>query len=320
MGQPRRERRPAQDLADPGRPRGPVRLRPRALGRHHPPLVRLLAAGHRQRRSWTSRWRTSSSSRTSPGHNPTFVDRADFPDPNARRTHAWLRSNGSLSTTQEQAAATATWLDNRDQYVDQYTRPEPKAIENPTAANPNRLAYLSPTLTKGVRVSGRSSVTLRISADQADAALGAVLVDYSSEPFETIDYRNSDGMVTADDQPEDCFGENSFFDNGCYFPLRRIYRTTTNEVVEPRRDRHVQPRLAADQDAADPGQKVWVQVPLWTNDYTFLAGHRIGVVLVGSFRDYGTERKTGPVPTYEINVHESRLTLPVVGGRDALGF
>jgi X-Pro dipeptidyl-peptidase len=254
------------------------------------------------------------------GHNPTFVDRADFPDPNARRTHAWLRSNGSLSTTQEQAAATASWLDNRDQYVDQYTRPEPKAIENPTAANPNRLAYLSPALSRGVRVSGRSSVTLRISADQADAALGAVLVDYSSEPFETIDYRQSDGMVTANDLPEDCFGESSFFDDGCYFPLRRIYRTTTNEVVG---------RGAIDMSNRDslrektpltPGQKVWVQVPLWTNDYTFLAGHRIGVVLVGSFRDYGSERKTGPVPTYEINVHESRLTLPVVGGRDALGF
>jgi X-Pro dipeptidyl-peptidase len=254
------------------------------------------------------------------GHNPTFADRADFPDPNAQRTHAWLRSNGSLSTAQEQAPATATWIDNRDQYVDQYTRPEPKAIENPTVANPNRLAYLSPTLTRGVRVSGRSSVTLRISADQADAALGAVLVDYSNEPFETIDYRNSDGMVTADDLDEDCFGEDSFFDDGCYFPLRRIYRTTTNEVVG---------RGAIDMSNRDslytktpltPGQKVWVQVPLWTNDYTFLAGHRIGVVLVGSFRDYPSERKTGPVPTYEINVHESRLTLPVVGGRDALGF
>jgi X-Pro dipeptidyl-peptidase len=160
----------------------------------------------------------------------------------------------------------------------------------------------------------------RAPGDQAEAALGAVLVDYSSEPFETIDYRNSDGMVTADHQPEECFGVNSFFDNGCYSPLRRIYRTTTSEVVS---------RGAIDMQNRDslrtkrpltPGQKVWVQVPLWTNDYTFLAGHRIGDVLVGSFRDYPSERKTGPVPTYEIDVRESRLTLPVVGGRDALGF
>jgi X-Pro dipeptidyl-peptidase len=146
-----------------------------------------------------------------------------------------------------------------------------------------------------------------------------VLVDYSEEPFETIDYRNNDGMDDLT-QDEDCFGEESFFDDGCYRPLQRLYRTTVNEVVS---------RGAIDMSNRDslrtktpltPGQKVWVQVPLWTNDYTFLAGHRIGVVLVGSFRDYGSERKTGPVPTYEINVHESRLTLPVVGGRDALGF
>jgi X-Pro dipeptidyl-peptidase len=62
-----------------------------------------------------------------------------------------------------------------------------------------------------------------------------------------------------------------------------------------------------------------VQIPVWGHDYTFLAGHRIGIVLVGTNRNY-TERKTTPVPSYEINVHESKLTLPVVGGRDQLGF
>ena len=93
--------------------------------------------------------------------------------------------------------------------------------------NPNRLVALSPTLTKGVRISGRSSVTLRLSADQADAALGAVLVDYGDAPFDAIDYRSSDGAVTLEDQPEDCFGESSLFDNGCYFPMARRYRTTT---------------------------------------------------------------------------------------------
>ena len=43
-------------------------------------------------------------------------------------------------------------------------------------------------------------------------------------------------------------------------------------------------------------------------------------MLVGTFRDYCTQAKTGPVPTYEVNIEQSRLTLPVVGGRDGLGF
>jgi X-Pro dipeptidyl-peptidase len=200
--------------------------------------------------------------------------------------------------------------------------PEEKpAIAEPTATtNPNRLVALSPALPRGVRISGRSSVTLRLSADQADAALGAVLVDYGNAPFDAIDYRNSDGAFTLEDEPEDCFGESSFFDDGCYFRMGRRYRTTEYEVVS---------RGALDLQNRDslrtktpltPGQDVWAQVPLWTNDYTFLAGHRIGVVLVGTFRDYNTQAKTGPVPTYEVNVEQSRLTLPVVGGAAALGF
>jgi X-Pro dipeptidyl-peptidase len=247
------------------------------------------------------------------------------------RTQLWLRSPsvangpGALSPDKQQTAATATWIDRREQYVERTPGNAPPtekpAIADPTLAdNPNRLVALSPPLTKGVRISGRSSVTLRLSADQADAAIGAVLADYGDEPFDAIDYRNADGAFTIEDQPEDCFGESSMFDNGCYFRVGRRYRTTPHEVVS---------RGALDLQNRDslrtktpltPGQDVWVQVPLWTNDYTFLAGHRIGVVLVGTFRDYSTQAKTGPVPTYEVNIEQSRLTLPVIGGRDGLGF
>jgi X-Pro dipeptidyl-peptidase len=162
-------------------------------------------------------------------------------------------------------------------------------------------------------------VWLRISADQADTALGAVLMDYADEPFETIDYSNSEGMNLVQDAERECFGESSFMDSACYLPLRREYTMKTAERVG---------RAAIDAANRDslwtksplvPGQKVWVQVPVWGNDYTFLAGHRIGVVLIGTNRNY-TERKTGPVPTFELDVDQSRITLPVVGGRDQLGF
>jgi X-Pro dipeptidyl-peptidase len=174
-------------------------------------------------------------------------------------------------------------------------------------------------------MSGRSAVWLRIASDQADGALGAVLVDYASEPFETINYRSSDGVTTPPDSPEDCFGENSFFDDGCYKRIQRTYRTTTNNVVtrgaidaqnrDSLRTKTLLPVTPA--GAAEPTY-VWVQVPLWTHDYTFAAGHRIGVVVVGTFRDYGTVAKTGTAPNYTLNVSESKLTLPVVGGAEAL--
>ena len=43
------ERRAAQDVADPDRPRGSVRLPPHGVGRHAPPLVRPLAPGRPER-------------------------------------------------------------------------------------------------------------------------------------------------------------------------------------------------------------------------------------------------------------------------------
>jgi X-Pro dipeptidyl-peptidase len=258
------------------------------------------------------------------GHTPTYREYATFPDAGARPTDVWFRTPEDeddpleLSTTRQQTPATATWIDERDQF-------ENTAIADPEdedgTPNPNRLVFLSPELQRGVRISGRSTITVRISADQAHTALGAVLVDYSDEPFETINYEDDEGLETIEDAERECFGESSFFDNGCYLPLRRLYRTVTSERVG---------RAAIDPANRDslwtkspltPGQKVWVQIPVWGNDYTFLAGHRIGVVLVGTNRSY-TERKPAalPEPTFELNVDESKITLPVVGGRDQLGF
>ena len=254
------------------------------------------------------------------GRTPTFREYATWPDAGARPTDVWFRTPtdaedpGVLSTTRQEGVTTDSWVDLRNQN-------ETTAIANPDdTTNPNRLVFLSPELQRGVRISGRSSVWLRVSADQADAALGATLVDYGDEPWEAINYQNSDGMATLENAERECFGEASFFDNGCYLPLERLYRSVTSERVA---------RGAIDAGNRDslwrktpltPGQKVWVQVPLWGNDYTFLAGHRIGVVVVGSYPSYSTQAKTGPVPTFELNVSESRITLPVVGGRDQLGF
>lgn len=249
-----------------------------------------------------------------------YREQPTFPDNGARPTDVWLRSPaqptqpGALSTDRQQAAATATWVDNRDQR-------ETAAIANPDeTTNPNRLVYLSPRLPRGVRISGRSTVTVRIAADEADAALGAMLVDYSDQPFERIDYRNRDGVRTVEDVERQCFGEASLVDNGCYLPVERTYTTTTSELVgrgaidAGNRDSLWQ------KTALTPGQEAWVQIPLWGNDYTFLAGHRIGVVLVGTYRDYPSRPKATPAPTFTLNVSASRLSLPVVGGRDALGF
>lgn len=253
------------------------------------------------------------------GHTPTYKEFGTWPDAGARTTDVWFRSApeadepGGLSTAQQQAAGTATWVDRRDQT-------QSESIADPdSTANPNRLVFLSPPLAAGVRISGRSTVTVRLSADQADAAVGAMLVDYSDAPFERIEYDEDDGI--RDTTTRTCWGETSVLDWGpCYLEVERRYTTTTSEVVgRGALDGQNRDSLRAKTPLA-PGQKYWFQIPLWASDYTFLAGHRIGVVLVGTYRSYPTLPKAGPAPTLELNVNESKVSLPVVGGRDALGF
>ena len=177
------------------------------VGRDDPPLVRLLAPGHRQRVMDEPLARIEQQPNLV-GQTPAFKTLRGLPG-SGRGADAALAALASAAGGPGAAVARQA-ADGRDREVDRPARAVHRAHARQRAAdreagdrradradNPNRLVALSPPLTKGVRISGRSSVTLRLSADQADAALGAVLVDYGDAPFEAIDYRNADGVFTS---------------------------------------------------------------------------------------------------------------------------
>ena len=59
--------------------------------------------------------------------------------------------------------------------------------------------------------------------------------------------------------------------------------------------------------------------PLIGNDYVFPAGHRIGVVVVSTYRDYGafSTFAAPDTPTVIVDTHLSKIDLPIVGGAPA---
>ena len=61
------------------------------------------------------------------------------------------------------------------------------------------------------------------------------------------------------------------------------------------------------------GQRYPFSFPLLPYDYTFQAGHQIGVVIVGSYRDYGTTAST-TAANITFSLKDSRISLPIVGG------
>jgi X-Pro dipeptidyl-peptidase len=237
-----------------------------------------------------------------------------------RQATVWLAQEstypGELRTTQQtEDVFTASWSDDRAQT-------QAAAIADPEVAQDHRVVFLSPPRTEPVRISGQSVLTARVTTDVAGGALGAMLVDYADgqPPFTTIDYTVRDGMDWLDS--ETCFGLAGALDSGCLPDVtRRLLDGVTAEVVT---------RGAIDLGNRDslwektptvPGTPTWAKVPLWTKDYTFPAGHRIGLVLVGSYPDHESVPPTRDgIAEYTLDAAATNLSLPVVGGREALGF
>jgi X-Pro dipeptidyl-peptidase len=65
-----------------------------------------------------------------------------------------------------------------------------------------------------------------------------------------------------------------------------------------------------------PDQRYPFSFPMLPYEYTFAPGHQIAVVIVGSYRDYGsTASNTGAAIT--LSLQNSRVVLPIVGGGPA---
>jgi X-Pro dipeptidyl-peptidase len=109
----------------------------------------------------------------------TYHDEADWPAPGTsiatlRLAAADAHAPGTLGTVAVTGGPKQSFVD-RGRELDT----DDVLITGPDAANPNRLIYRSPALTRDVRMSGTPWVDLRMSIDNRNAAnLTAVLVDY----------------------------------------------------------------------------------------------------------------------------------------------
>jgi len=246
------------------------------------------------------------------GAPPRYEHEAEWPHPDARVATLWTTDDG-LGTTPDADAAPATWTDDAAQTQDQ-------AIGADDSNPGHSLAFLTEPLARDVRLSGTSVLTARVKVDAnvVSAGLGAMLVDYGPDPFPVIAYGDGHGAdwtlhevcMPADD--------GSRYDSPCFGVRERRFRLTDREVVSRgavdignRNALEVKTPLAA-------GTDTWVTVPLWTKDHVFPAGHRIGLVIVGSYKDFESVPPDNGALGYTLETKDTRLTLPLVGGAGAL--
>ena len=239
---------------------------------------------------------------TAPG---VLTDEASWPVPGTRPTQLFLKPGASLGL------APVAGDDQTTTFQDSASQRETAMLATPNTVTANRRVFLTPPLTAPVRVSGTPVVQLDASADKTSTHLGAILVDFGPA-FPRVNRATGDGVQTM--TTSECWGQASAADNGCYKDVSERIDTTTTawRVSKGVLDAgHRTSRLATTPIVA--GQRYPFSFPLLPNDYTFPAGHQIGVVIVGSYRDYGTTAST-TAANITFSLKDSRISLPIVGG------
>jgi X-Pro dipeptidyl-peptidase len=236
----------------------------------------------------------------------------DWPVRGSRPVDLWLRpgttASGTLSVLPNRPSAPAL------SFQDDPLQRETTMVGDELVIQPNRLAYVSKPLTRPLHVSGTPAVRLRASVDDVDTNFGVILVDYGRA--ERVQ-RAGDGVSTGTE--ENCWGETAvwggFDENACYREVFKRVAVTDREVVT----KGIVDGLNIDDYSRPtplvPGRQYEVGFPLLPEDYVFPAGHRVGVVIVGSYRDYGSQADQNRA-TITISPR-SVITLPVVGGHVA---
>jgi X-Pro dipeptidyl-peptidase len=189
---------------------------------------------------------------------------------------------------------------------------ETTAISNPTTVTANRRVFLSGPLEAPVHVSGTPVVRVRASVNATDTNFGGLLVDYG--PATQVS-RSGDGARTL--VTEDCWGETSATDEACYLQVEKRLTTVTQWRVSKGILDALNRNSYAVAEPLVPNVEDSFTFPLLPQDYVFPAGHRIGLVLLGSYSGYGSQPDQNRA-TISLNVTETLVDLPVVGGKAAL--
>ncbi|NHC13765.1 Xaa-Pro dipeptidyl-peptidase [Motilibacter deserti] len=244
---------------------------------------------------------------------------ADWPAPGATDTRLWFRSSvpgaegdgaaGGFGYVQEKGA------EHSLTFRDAISMSRNSVQSNLTTASPNKLVFMSDTLSSDVHISGTPSVQMTASVDATDTNFGAVLIDLGADT--RINWTSGDGVlpVTAT-TPEDCWGESSPLDDACYKQVTKRLVTADREVVTEGVVDALNLTSRRTATALEPGRDYVVDFPLLPEDYVFKAGHRIAVVIVGSYSGYSSQADRNQA-NITVSVKRSRITLPIVGGQQA---
>ncbi|WP_051740714.1 Xaa-Pro dipeptidyl-peptidase [Streptomyces xylophagus] len=172
-----------------------------------------------------------------------------------------------------------------------------------------KAGFVTEPLTKPLRVSGASKVTVTATSTTATANLSAVLVDLGPATIRGYDPAAGLGISTL--SGKSCWGENSAQDSACYKKTAAHTTHVTSTVFSrgwaalgTAADAHrVQPLT--------PGKPYTLTLTLASVDHIVPAGHRLALIVAGT--DWGIAEQAADRPTITLDLAHTSLRLPVVG-------
>lgn len=239
---------------------------------------------------------------------------SSWPDQNAANVKIRLapgendQTNGMLTTGPVKGNFQQSFTDNP-------TQTEQQMVTNETAVKSDRLAFLSPQLEEDVRLSGIPEISLRAKVNKEDSNLTVLIVDYGED---TRIHQEGPGEGVRTLNTESCWGESISTDDGCYKETEKTTHTAPYEVVtrgwfDPQNWKTIEK-----DDPLKVGKSYKFEWDVLPEDYVFKEGHRIGIIIAGSDRRRTIPSTTGA--TFEVKLGQSYISLPVVGGKKAVGF
>ncbi|MFN2525420.1 MAG: CocE/NonD family hydrolase [Actinomycetota bacterium] len=248
---------------------------------------------------------------TSPGHWESY---ANWPIPGSKATNLYLGP-------QAKDAPGTLVLKRPKEGSQSYTAPvgsgnDDQLVASPQEARPDRLVFLTRRLKRDVRISGAIAMDITASLNRPDTNFTAFLVDYGEgQTIRKVAYMQNDGVV--DTQKETCWGISTKQDDACYKEVNYAMATGEYEIVSRGfLDAKHYEGLELPSPIV-PGQAYRFRWDVYADDYTFVAGHRLGVVLAGNSSMVVPDPSAA---TVIVDLTSSRIILPVVGGAGAFRF
>lgn len=175
-------------------------------------------------------------------------------------------------------------------------------ISTPEETRADRLAYLSPSLSKDLHISGTTKVSITASLDKPTGILSAMLVDYGPEFRSTIETEvvKPNGII---------YGGNAGSDDIIDFVKES---TPSDYKVITRGWMDAQNRIANYRvDAIRPGTEYTFNFEMEPMDYTLKAGHKLGLIIYSTDAQYTMRPLT--ITNFNVNPNKTTIEVPIVG-------